>query len=167
MNVSLTQGQNSSIYFNGDFYEVVTLSGYRLLTRDETSYVKLLFPECSNTELGKALETALEKSRIIDPDNDDLLNREMVAIRYKRWVADKMDIFNYKTKRALFKKMHLCNIRKINGSITIEPMLHEKIETWSGDGISESDYVVIPDSSSSEEIGAAIRLAFSRCRSRV
>ncbi|NDL44379.1 contact-dependent growth inhibition system immunity protein, partial [Photorhabdus laumondii] len=47
------------------------------------------------------------------------------------------------------------------------PSSHEKLEGWSGDGISVADYVVIPADSSPEEVGAALRLAFSRCRSYV
>ncbi|WP_338052467.1 contact-dependent growth inhibition system immunity protein [Stutzerimonas marianensis] len=45
----------------------------------------------------------------------------------------------------------------------MRPSHHEKLEAWSGKGLSESDYVIIPSGSSPSDVGAALRLAFSRC----
>ncbi len=59
--------------------------------------------------------------------------------------------------------MKNCDIECGDGFITIGPTHHEKLEAWSGDGISEADYVVIPADSPLSKIGAALRLAFSRC----
>jgi len=35
---------------------------------------------------------------------------------------------------------------------------------WTGMGIDESDYIVLPSDSNAEEIGQALRLGFSRCK---
>lgn len=167
MNDVYEQVLNASVSYNGDVYSILALSGNGVLINDYESYCDFLKNDCSDFDLGMKVANALHNIKVVEPDNFCFFDRDRVSLCYKSWIADLMKAFNYKTKRALFKKMHLCNIRKINGSITIEPMLHEKIETWSGDGISESDYVIITDSLSFEEIGAAIRLAFSRCKSRV
>ncbi|MEX6278755.1 contact-dependent growth inhibition system immunity protein [Providencia hangzhouensis] len=41
----------------------------------------------------------------------------------------------------------------------------KKLETWTGDGFTKDDYIVLPDSVSDEELGEAIKEAISRCRS--
>lgn len=47
--------------------------------------------------------------------------------------------------------------------MTIRPSRHEKLEGWGGTGIGGSDHVVISANSTPEQIGFALRLAFSRC----
>jgi hypothetical protein len=74
-----------------------------------------------------------------------------------------MQRYGYKTKRALFKNMKSCSVEVDDGMMTIQPWHHEKLEGWSGNGISKEDYVVIPANSTPGEIGEALRLAFSRC----
>jgi hypothetical protein len=69
----------------------------------------------------------------------------------------------YKTKTALFQNMKLCSITLSKGTIKIDPTIHEKLEAWGrnkGDGIED---VLVPANSSASEIGAALRLGFSRC----
>ena len=83
--------------------------------------------------------------------------------RYLAWVNQLVETYGYKTKRALFKDMKSCHIESCGGAITIRPTYHKKLEAWSGDGIGEDSYVVIPCESSPADIGAALKLAFSRC----
>ncbi|MBP9693427.1 MAG: CdiI family contact-dependent growth inhibition immunity protein [Alphaproteobacteria bacterium] len=59
--------------------------------------------------------------------------------------------------------MKSCGINLDQGLITIRPSHHEKLEAWSGEGIDKRDYVNIPHDSEPSQIGAALRLAFSRC----
>ncbi|MCT8350099.1 CdiI family contact-dependent growth inhibition immunity protein [Photorhabdus temperata] len=158
--------KNARCVFNGDFYSVTAYSGYRALNLDTSRGNYMLTSDVSDEKLGIVILDALSKSRLIDPD-DNFFDNEKKAERYKGWVKLLMETYNYRSKRQLFKKMHNCGIQLLDGQITIRPSCHEKLEGWSGDGISESDYVVIPANSSPEEIGAALRLAFSRCRSYV
>ncbi|VUS21842.1 Immunity protein CdiI-o11 [Klebsiella spallanzanii] len=99
---------------------------------------------------------ALSASRLVDPDDQDFFSLEKSNERYLGWVKDIMDKFGYKTKKSLFKKMNSCSITQLDGMITFRPTIHEKLEGWSGDRIDEKDYVVISDTSSSEDIGAAL-----------
>lgn len=61
--------------------------------------------------------------------------------------------------------MMLCHICREGDHIIITPTLHKKLETWTGDGFTEDDYIVLPDSISDEELGEAIKEVISRCRS--
>ncbi|WP_455816397.1 contact-dependent growth inhibition system immunity protein [Pseudomonas cerasi] len=60
--------------------------------------------------------------------------------------------------------MKSCGIQCCEGVITIRPSFHEKAEAWSGRAIEKSDYVVLAANSPEADIGAALRLAFSRCK---
>ncbi len=151
--------------FNNDFIFIETYSGYFNCLPDPEGKRFFLSHSSANKELGGSVLEALAVSRMIDPKEDmdffDLRGR--VAIQYNEWIADVMIRFSYKTKRALFKDMKRCSMDAVDGLITIRPSHHEKLEAWSGKGITEKDYVLISSSSSLNDIGAALRLAFSRC----
>lgn len=59
--------------------------------------------------------------------------------------------------------MKNCSVELVKDTLIIQPSHHEKLEAWSGKGITESDYVVVSVNSSPGEVGAALRLAISRC----
>ncbi|MDX3995096.1 contact-dependent growth inhibition system immunity protein [Pseudomonas aeruginosa] len=63
----------------------------------------------------------------------------------------------------MFKDMKNCSVELVKDTLIIQPSHHEKLEAWSGKGITESDYVVVSVNSSPGEVGAALRLAISRC----
>ncbi|NRN29611.1 contact-dependent growth inhibition system immunity protein [Photorhabdus heterorhabditis] len=168
MNKHPDQGLNAGAKFNGDFYSIQTHSGNGLLGVDPLGSKHLLQPFVSDQELGNAVFDALSKSRVIPIDEcGDYFDHDVNDKQYKNWITEMMGSYDYRSKRQLFKKMLSCGICMLDGQITIRPSRHEKLEGWSEDGISESDYVVIPADSSPEEVGAALRLAFSRCRSYV
>ncbi|RBH52537.1 MULTISPECIES: contact-dependent growth inhibition system immunity protein [Pseudomonas] len=153
------------VKFNDDFIFIETYSGYFNCLPDPEGKRFFLSHSSADSELGGSVLDSLAVSRMIDPKEDlgffDLRGR--VAIQYNEWIADVMIRFGYKTKRALFKDMKSCSMDAVDGLITIRPSHHEKLEAWSGKGITEKDYVVISSSSSLDDIGAALRLAFSRC----
>ena len=150
---------------NQDFILVVTYSGYRRTTRDPDGVQTLLSLDVSDEELGQATLLALSKSRIIDVSEiGTFFNIDNVMKRYNAWVTDLMAKYNYKTKRALFKKMMRCSIEISDGRLTISPSCHEKLEGWGDKGLTKDDDVVLSVNSTTEEIGAGLRLAFSRCR---
>ena len=151
-------------YENQDFINISTFSYCGIRTRDPDGENLLLSKNASNEELGQAALLALSKSRKIEQSEiATFFDRDNVNQRYNNWVANLMDKYGYKTKRALFKKMMQCSIEIRDGVLTISPSIHEKLEGWGG-GLPKSDDVVLPINSSPEEIGAGLRLAFSRCR---
>lgn len=147
---------------NGDFISIKTYSGYSLAIGDPTVPEYLLEPHASDEEVGTAVLKALQQSRFLSFEEEgDLM--ENATPNYKAWVEKLMKQYGYKTKRALFKNMKSCGIDQNKNVITIRPSHHEKLEAWDGEGFTESDYVKIPADSPPAEIGAALRLAFSRC----
>jgi hypothetical protein len=162
--------------FNGDFILVETFSGYTSSMRDPKGKQRFLAPDANDEELGLAVLDALASSRFvlpgprtdvwIHPDagfDMELYDYRQTAARYAAWTKDLMARYGYKTKRALFKNMKSCSIERKGGTITISPSHHEKLEAWSrekDDGIEDA---VIAADAKPAEIGAALRLAFSRC----
>jgi hypothetical protein len=80
---------------------------------------------------------------------------------YPVWVNALMERYGYKTKRALFKNMKNVGIANKNGVLTFTPRHHYRLEGW--EGVRGDAKVVIPATSTPEEIGAALRLALSYC----
>ena len=161
---------------NKEFIYVKTYSGYRSSRADPQGVEYCISPEVSDQVLGDAVLDALAHSRFVLPEprkdvwvhpeatfDADLYDYDLTNQRYDHWVGSTLARYGYKTKRALFKDMKKCSIESRRGQITIRPSHHEKLESWTGKGISESDYVVIPADSSPSDVGAALRLAFSRC----
>ena len=155
----------ATVYKNQDFIHVGTYSGYSSIAIDPDGIQTLLPLDVSDEELGQVTLLALSKSRVIDVSEiGTFFNIDNIKKRYDAWVADLMAKYNYKTKRALFKNMMRCYVEISDGRLTISPSWHEKLEAWSGEGISDDDKVVLSVNSTTEEIGAGLRLAFSRCR---
>ncbi|MCU1719279.1 contact-dependent growth inhibition system immunity protein [Pseudomonas sp. 5P_3.1_Bac2] len=161
---------------NQEFIYVKTYSGYRSSRADPQGVEHHASPETSDQELGFAVLDALTHSRFVLPEprkdvwihpeatfDMELYDYSLTNLRYDQWVGSILERYGYKTKRALFKDMKKCSIESKRDQITIRPSHHEKLEAWSGNGISESDYVTIPSGSSPSDVGAALRLAFSRC----
>lgn len=151
---------------NKDFIFIETYSGYRNCLPDSEGKQFILMHSISDYDLGIAISEALAVSRQIDPKESpgffDFMGR--VIPLYESWVAQMIVDFGYKTRRAMFKDMKSCSVESLNGFVSLQPSYHEKLEAWSGKGITEGDYVVVSENSSFAEIGAALRLALSRCK---
>jgi len=147
---------------NGDFIIIETYSSYRMSLADPEAPEHILAPDASNETLGQAVLAALRHSRFLSIEEDKALYSNFEQ-RCVEWVKEKMDRFGYKTKNALFRKMKHCDIQCKDGLIILEPSHHAKLALWTGDFINKDEYVKIPESSSPAEVGAALRLAFSRC----
>lgn len=163
--------------FNGDFFCIETRSGYRGGSElDYKGKQHLLPSDASDETLGIAVVDALAHSRFVlgapragssYPPNVEfdmeLYDYNKSNERYAQWIKNLMARYGYKTKRALFKNMHSCSIKSCQGIMNFHPWHHERLEGWSrakDDGIED---VIIPADSTPVEIGAALKLAFSRC----
>ncbi|EPB0880350.1 contact-dependent growth inhibition system immunity protein [Yersinia enterocolitica] len=165
MKFNQNQDYCASCFCNNKFLNINTDSGLGLMRRDPLFPPHLLPPDADDKSIGEAVFIALSNSRTLSlEESTDFFDLEKVKEQYVAWIAMLMERYGYKTKRALFKDMKNCSIHCINGVITIVPTRHEKLEAWSGKGIKESDDVVISVNSSPAEIGAALRLALSRCK---
>jgi hypothetical protein len=151
-----------------DFICIDTCSGYRATATDPKGKQHLLPPDVSDQDLGVAVLDALANSRFVPPleqpeEDLDLFDVARIEHRYSEWAKHLMETYGYKTKRALFSEMKHCNLELRQGTITICPTHHRSLEAWGGGGISEENYVRTSSDSPPEGIGAALRLAFTRC----
>ncbi|APW04087.1 CdiI family contact-dependent growth inhibition immunity protein [Salmonella enterica] len=166
----------ASVKANADFICVETYSGYRSNQLDPLGVQHLSSLNVSDLELGGMVKDALAHSRFVLPEprtdvwihpeatfDMELYDYQRTAERYSDWIKRLMELYGYKTKKALFKGMKSCDISCANGVITISPSRHEKLEAWGGTGRGGSDKVVLSVNSSPAEIGAGLRLALSRC----
>ena len=154
-------------YFNQDLICLQTYSGFRMMAIDPDVKELLLPTDVSDLELGQAALLALSESRqIAQSEIADYFDNTKTNDTYNKWVNRLIEKYKYKTKRALFKNMKHCMIEIRGEYLTIMLTCHEKLQAWSGHGLTKNDDVVLPIDSSAEKIGAGLRLAFSRCRSR-
>jgi len=167
MNTIPDNGKNSTIFFDGEHFIIVTLSGYRSLRMDFSVEDYIMGESTPNEELGLKAVLAARAGRVVPPDDAEFYNLEKSNMRYDAWVAKSVKALKFKSKRAFYKNKNRCGFNIKDEIITIKPSNHVKNDAWSGDGIKEEDKVKLPESSSYEDIGAAIRLAFTRCKSRV
>jgi hypothetical protein len=170
-------GNWASVLFNSDFICIETQSGYRSgEITDHKGLQIFLKPDATNEAIGLAVLDAMAKSRWVlpapRPEFDihpsveydlDLFDYKLSALRYAAWVKTMMERFGYKTKRALFKGLEHCLISSQSGVIAITPMRRMGSEGWKGLGPNNAGVLEISAESTPAEIGAALRVAFSRC----
>ncbi|HDL6961543.1 TPA: CdiI family contact-dependent growth inhibition immunity protein [Yersinia enterocolitica] len=165
MKFNQNQDYCASCFCNNKFLNINTDSGLGLMRRDPLFPPHLLPPDADDKSMGEAVLIALSNSRTLSLEEyGDFFNLEKGQEKYAAWIAMLMEKYGYKTKRALFKDMKNCSIHCINDVITISPTRHEKLEAWGGTGRGGSDKVILSANSSPAEIGAALRLALSRCK---
>ncbi|MGJ8522580.1 Immunity protein CdiI-o11 [Carnimonas sp. R-84981] len=145
---------------------IETQSGLGMVAADPLFSPHLLPPDIDNHHLGETILQALSDSRTLNvlEERVAFFDLEKGKEQYAAWISILMSKYGYKTKRALFKDMKNCGIRCEDGTITISPTRHEKLEGWGrtkGDGI---ENVVLSIDNSPAEIGAGLRLALSRCK---
>ena len=152
----------AGVEYNGDFICIQAYSGYNFLMADPTTTEYLLIADTPNEVLGKAVLDALKQSRFLSYKEECAL--EKVAEKYYiAWIKKMVNRYGYKNKTELFLNMKSCMIERHENVLTIRPSHHEDLEIWRCEGIIEEANLKIPVSSSAAKVGAALRIAFSRC----
>ena len=119
--------------------------------------------------VGKALLEALSRSRTLeenDPDHDLLCWINLKDTRYKTDLENELRKFKYKNKTALYKNMQGCGVVLTEEKIRFSPLVHEKLEGWSGFKKNERRDFFIPSDSSPGIVGAAVKYSIARCTGR-
>jgi len=138
------------------------LSGQGIVQREDEGYVIYLAPDADDEAMGRALLEALDKSRFIWPrDEPQFFEWPRYVQLYQNWQKDFMRRYGYKTKREAYKNMDWCRIRRSEGKISIQPHDRVKPEQW--EWLPADRNVVIPATTDAKAVGAALRLALSRC----
>jgi hypothetical protein len=159
------KAQWAQIFCNEQFIHIGTLSGYRSQRADYDGKNLLLPVNASDEMIGDSLFSALAESRFLRPEEHPTFfdSRAYGIPLYEEWVQSLLVKYLYKNRRALFKKMICCNVEYADNILTIAPSHHERLEAWSGDGITSADSVIICEQHVVSHVGAAVRLALSRC----
>lgn len=158
------------------FICVQTYSGYRGSQMDPSGSTHYLEVSAGDQELCAALMDALGNSRFvipamrrdvwIHPDaqvDAALYDFDSMARRYDAWIAECTELYGYKTRKALFKNMKSCTAKCQSRTLYIQPMKKERGDGWSVPENQPDVSVTVGIDRSSEEIGAALRLALARC----
>ncbi len=157
----------AGLKMNNNFLNIKTFSGYIMFMGDSDQKNTYLSIDVGNQELGKHIREALSLSRFVHPvENQDLDLYLYNPDRYKEWIDFTMKKFVYKTKSKMFKPMLYCSIELYDGMITFDSWNQRALEAWDTSGINKADNVIIPETCTDEELGAAARLALSRCTSK-
>lgn len=154
--------KRASIYANRDFICVQTCSGYRLAVYDPLGATTYLAPSTDTDALGDALQMALSRSRTYQLEElDRLLAPSLISKHYEDWVASLMDKFRYTRRSDAFRGMKHCMVQSEDGNIIISPTRKHRSESWTG--MDKDEQVLVADTASVREIGAAVMTALDRC----
>jgi hypothetical protein len=155
------QGKQAAVDFNGDFMLVQTYSGYRSTRFDPEGARHLLCPDASDESVGAAVMDALSLSRFLPLEEvSAFFDWRLIEKEYAAQTQFVMACYGYKTKRALFRNMVHLSVRRTDDIITITPSIHDQLEGW--EGKTDEDIAISADSAPAD-VGAAVRLALSRC----
>ena len=149
---------NASISFNGSYFYFLRMIDHGLLIPDYL-FGNIIIPgDAVISSVGISLRQVLKKNEDINPEENYIFDHKLNKENYEDNIKKLMGLCGYKNKKSLLKK--------VGNVIEIKPLNHIKLEAWDGDGISETDDVIIPVSASDEELGNAVIEAFSRCKGR-
>jgi|SRR5690242_282621 hypothetical protein len=159
--VPITFRKTAAIYRSTKFISVETLSGVPgLVYREDAPYRIYLDLDAANELLGSTLLTALSKSRFVDNSEPEFFDPHRATRVYEDWEKDVMQRYGFKSKREAFKSTDWCGAEIFDSKIAIEP--HRRGSPgWRS--LPPEETVVIPATDNAERVGAALRLALSRC----
>lgn len=156
------QGKRAGAVRNREFICIETYSGRGLLRSDPEGSNHIFATDVDDAMLGTALWDALDNSRFLSTDEaKQFLDRDRVKQDFENWVQDMITRYSYKNRRDLFKDMASCNVKLVGDLISIGPTSHPKLEAW--EGLRADKSVIVSANSTAAEVGAALRLGFTRC----
>lgn len=121
-NKKLPKKQWCTSYYNKEFMNIKTCSGFRMDAYDPAGYQFFLVPSVDDITIGEAVLKSLSKSRIIkEKDIGAFFDFRRIMKDYQDWVTYCQKTYGYKTKKVMFKHMDHCSITCENNLITIMP----------------------------------------------
>ena len=160
-------GKNAIIVATSRYYDVATESGFGLLWVDPDCEHALLDASATDAAVGSAILAAVSKSRFLTIEEaDSFANRRAREIRNKGELNAKlrMERYGYKNETQMNKDTKYVNVTLAKGKFTIDPSHTDGLGSYTGVS-ARNQKVVIPGGSLPTKIGAAFRLALSRCTS--
>jgi hypothetical protein len=143
---------------------IQTHSGLRRTASDPKGRTELVPVGAEPAALGVALAAALSASRVLaSKEIGPFFNLAALGARYEQWVELLLKAHPGATRRSLFRGMRHCYARVSEGVVELRPTRQEKLEAWSGLGVTEEDRVRIELAASPQALGEAVLLALGRC----
>jgi CDI immunity protein len=159
--VPITFRKTATIHRSAKFISVETLSGVPgLMYQEDKPYRVYLDPDATNELVGRTLLTALNKSRFVNNSEPEFFDPDRATRVWANWEEDVMQRYGLKSRRDVYKSLDWCRGETFDGKIEIEP--HRRGSPgWRS--LPPEKTVIIPATDDAEVVGAAVRLALSRC----
>ena len=158
----MTKRRSASLYGTDKFICVHALYGYRRALLADDGFRAYIAADASDESLGSSVLRALNESHAMDPVKDrDFFDGRRHYETYKGWLNEAMAKYNMRSKSQMFKHLAYCSIHREKGKISIEPHAHRGSDRI--DVLGDDQIVEIPASTNAIAVGAAVRLAMSRC----
>lgn len=154
--------------FNGDFIDFITMSHGGMMYAEPSASPLFLPPDADDAILGLTLRTALSASKQISAEEFyKLFQSGLVQQLGKEREECLMQQYGYKTKRAMYKHMVICDIELIGDQLEISPTHSDQKGGCKGLSTDGRENIRLPETASDAELGAALREGFKRCTGAV
>lgn len=157
--------KSSFVYSDGERILFEPLFGYAQYVPLPDSKRKICnLSELTTAELGRNVRENLANSRVLDRSeisaffDDDRIEKD-----WHECLNIMIKLFGKKNKAALERSLMQMPTNVDNGVISFRPTKHVRADHYCGLSLDDKELVYVPLSSSDEEIGQALKLAFTRC----
>ncbi|MFE1573088.1 contact-dependent growth inhibition system immunity protein [Comamonas odontotermitis] len=158
----------ANVSFNDVFFEITTISRGMLGYGDPEVEPQYLPLDISDKILGESLRLALSKSKRVSLEEfQKLWNSGILEETEKMREKYTMNKYGYKTKKALYKNMNLCDVSVYGDFIEIQPTQQTSLDGYTVTKDMDLTPLKISHTVSDEELGAALRHAFTLCTSAI
>lgn len=159
--IPITFRKTTQIYRSDKFISIEALSGIPgLMYQEDEPYRVYLNPDAADEVIGRTLLTALDKSRYVDNSEPAFFAPDRAVQVWEDWEKDIMQRYGFKSKREIYRNLDWCAGQMFDGKIKIQP--HRRSPpAWRS--LPAEKTVFIPMTDDAETVGAALRLALSRC----
>jgi hypothetical protein len=157
--------KTACIYSNGDKILFEPLFGYCQYVPLPDSKRKIFnMSDVTTTELGQNVKEVFENSRVLDfSEIDDFFDNDRIERDICECEKIMEKLFGKKNQTTLNKSMMQIPANINNGLIKLRPTKHQRSDYYCDVASNDNAVVIVPLSSSDEEIGEALKLAFTRC----
>lgn len=157
--------RTANVYSNGDKILFEPLFGYAQYVPLPDSKRKIYnLSELTTEELGKNVKEVLANSRVLDRSEiNDFFDNDRIEKEDLECLEIMIKLFGKRNKASLYKSLMKCPLHLQKGILSMRPTKHDRSEWYSGLSINDKELVYIPLNSSDEDIGNALKLAFTRC----
>ncbi|WCG91414.1 contact-dependent growth inhibition system immunity protein [Proteus terrae] len=166
MSISKKNNSRANVYFNNDYYIIITLSKSGIYLMDFKKGYKVLSKDPLDADLSFFTKNALIQSEILDANSSEYHEMRNDEKSYSEWIKKIIKEYDYKNKTTLFKNMNLCSVNVTDGIISIIPYDHLRLDNWIGKSIPNNAIITLKSNCNDEVLGASIKEAFTRCISR-